>query len=87
MARLDLLRWKSTVKRILASASNLEKQKATYENGAEETIRGTEQLREVLSGEMKLLEQRQRERERMIECDAVAAKITAKGVTKAELDE
>lgn len=46
----------------------------------------TETLREVLEQERKLLEQKKREREGMIRCDAIAAKISAKGKSRSELN-
>jgi len=47
----------------------------------------TEALRDVLEQERKLLEQKKREREGMIRCDAIAAKISAKGKSRSELDQ
>jgi hypothetical protein len=47
----------------------------------------TEVLRQTLEEEKTLLETRRRERDRMIKCDEVAAKVTARGRNRQELDE
>lgn len=47
----------------------------------------TDQLRQTLEEEKVLLATRRRERDRMIKCDEVAAKVTARGKSRQELDE
>ena len=47
----------------------------------------TDELRQTLEEEKLLLATRRRERDRMIRCDEVAAKVTARGKSRQELDE
>jgi hypothetical protein len=47
----------------------------------------TDELRQTLEEEKVLLATRRRERDRMIKCDEVAAKVTARGKNRQELDE
>lgn len=50
-------------------------------------VNKTGSLRQTLDEEQVLLATRRRERDRMIKCDEVAAKITARGKNRQELDE
>lgn len=100
MLRLELLKWRVSVERIMGSVSNLERQKAVYVKRAEETgtsdrqVRpangiadGTERLRATLEDEKALLEGKRRERDWLVRCDEVAGRISARGSTRADLDE
>jgi hypothetical protein len=103
MIRLEMLKWKLSVERMLGSARNLERQRETYVKRAEQTgeslrvwdmqigswlvVSKTDELRQTLEEEKVLLATRRRERDRMIKCDEVAAKVTARGKSRQELDE
>jgi hypothetical protein len=103
MIRLEMLKWKLSVERMLGSARNLERQRETYAKRAEQTggsshvcdiqiggwleVSKTDELRQTLEEEKVLLATRRRERDRMIKCDEVAAKVTARGKSRQELDE
>jgi hypothetical protein len=103
MIRFEMLKWKLSVERMLGSARNLERQRETYVKRAEQTgeslrvcdmqiwgwlvVSKTDELRQTLEEEKVLLATRRRERDRMIKCDEVAAKVTARGKSRQELDE
>ena len=54
---------------------------------ADVLVSKTDELRQTLEEEKVLLATRRRERDRMIKCDEVAAKLIARGKNKQELDE
>lgn len=104
MIRLEMIKWKLSVERMMGSARNLERQRETYIKRTEQTgksyfllwsldlsadavVSKTDELRQTLEEEKVLLATRRRERDRMIKCDEVAAKLTARGKNKQELDE
>lgn len=50
------------------------------------TAAETEALKESLKADQALLQSKRRERDHLIKCDEVAAKITSRGKTRAELE-
>lgn len=52
-----------------------------------DVVNKTESLKKTLEEEQGLLETRRRERDRMIKCDEIAAKIASRGRNRQELDE
>ncbi|ORX39346.1 hypothetical protein BD324DRAFT_326629 [Kockovaella imperatae] len=87
MCKLELIKWRSGIQRIMGTVENLNRQRLAYLERAKETVERTEELRATLDSEKILLARRRRERDEQIKCDEVAAKITAKGKTRLELDE
>ncbi|KAI9637001.1 uncharacterized protein MKK02DRAFT_45711 [Dioszegia hungarica] len=87
ITRIEVLKWKASVERVMASAKNLGRQGERYRQRAEETSRQAEALEATLEDEKRLLASKLKERDHMIRCDAVYAKITARPKSKEELKE
>ncbi|CAD6589474.1 MAG: hypothetical protein TREMPRED_005373, partial [Tremellales sp. Tagirdzhanova-0007] len=87
MLRLELMKWRVSIERIMGSVANLERQREVYRERAEETVKRAEKLRGILEEEKGLLEVKRRERDWLVRCDEVAKRITARGANRAELDE
>ncbi|KAK4687690.1 hypothetical protein P7C73_g2432, partial [Tremellales sp. Uapishka_1] len=87
MLRIELLKWRSGIERLIGSVRNLERQKAVYMKKAQETVQYTESVTNTLREEQGLLVQRQRERDQHIKCDEIAGKIRSRTRTRKELDD
>ncbi|WWD21251.1 hypothetical protein CI109_105735 [Kwoniella shandongensis] len=85
--RMELIKWKIGVERVMGSVGNLERQKERYRKRAEETVQRTQQLRQTLAQEKEELERKRRLRDHQVKCDEVAARIASRGKSRAALDE
>ncbi|WRT69117.1 uncharacterized protein IL334_006101 [Kwoniella shivajii] len=87
LVRMELLKWRAGIERVLGSISNLERQTEAYKRQSQETVSRTEQLRNALAREKEELGKKRKLREHQVKCDEVAKRINARGKTRAELDE
>ncbi|WVR09019.1 hypothetical protein IAU60_006079 [Kwoniella sp. DSM 27419] len=87
LVRMELLKWRAGVERVMGSIANLERQTEVYRRQAQETVQRTEQLRQTLAREKEELEKKRKLREHQVKCDEIAKRITARGKSRAELDE
>ncbi|OCF39405.1 hypothetical protein I317_06779 [Kwoniella heveanensis CBS 569] len=87
LIKMELLKWRAGVERVIGSISNLERQTRVYRRQAEETAEQTEQLRQTLAKEIEELERKRKWREHQVRCDEIARQISARGKSRAQLDE
>ncbi|WWC73040.1 uncharacterized protein I206_107005 [Kwoniella pini CBS 10737] len=86
LVRMELLKWRSGIERILGSMNNLERQTEVYKRQTQDTVNKTEQLRVTLAKEKEELERKRKLREHQVKCDEIAKRILARGQTRKELD-
>ncbi|WWC91144.1 uncharacterized protein L201_006085 [Kwoniella dendrophila CBS 6074] len=87
LVKMELLKWKLSIERILGSINNLNKQSEIYKKQTIDTVTRTEQLRAALVREKEELENKRKLREHQVKCDEIAKRILVRGKTRKELDE
>ncbi|WVQ93169.1 hypothetical protein IAU59_000233 [Kwoniella sp. CBS 9459] len=87
LIKMELFKWRAGVERVVGSISNLERQTEVYRRQAQATVEQTEQLRQTLAKEKEELERKKKWREHQVRCDEIARRISARGKSRAELDE
>ncbi|WWC63971.1 uncharacterized protein I303_106577 [Kwoniella dejecticola CBS 10117] len=87
LVRMELLKWRSGIERILGSINNLERQTEIYKRQTQDTVNKTEQLRLTLAKEKEELERKRKLREHQVKCDEIAKRILARGKGRKELDD
>ncbi|WVF65490.1 hypothetical protein IAT40_000218 [Kwoniella sp. CBS 6097] len=87
LIKMELMKWRAGIERVIGSISNLERQTQVYRRQAQETVEQTEQLRQTLAKEKEELERKKKWREHQVRCDEIARRISARGKSRADLDE
>ncbi|WVN87898.1 uncharacterized protein L203_103095 [Cryptococcus depauperatus CBS 7841] len=87
LVRLEVLKWRAGIERIMGSVANLKRQKEDYEKQSLAIVERTEKMQELLQNEKEDLEKARTLRDHRAKCDGLATKIKTRSKTKAELDE
>ncbi|WVW79440.1 hypothetical protein I302_101409 [Kwoniella bestiolae CBS 10118] len=87
LIRMELLKWRIGIERILGSIDNLDRQTECYKRQTRETVSKAEQLKLRLIQEKEELANKRKLREHQLKCDEIVKRIQGRGKSRKELDD
>ncbi|OCF79139.1 hypothetical protein I204_01085 [Kwoniella mangroviensis CBS 8886] len=87
LIKMELLKWRIGIERILGSIINLDRQTECYKRQTRETVSKAEQLKLRLIEEKQELANKRKLREHQLKCDEIVKRIQSRGKNRKELDD
>ncbi|WWD06827.1 hypothetical protein V865_004923 [Kwoniella europaea PYCC6329] len=87
LIKMELLKWRIGIERVLGSISNLDRQTECYKRQTRETVSKAEQLKLRLIEEKQELANKRKLREHQLNCDEIVKRIQSRGTSRKDLDD
>ncbi|WVQ63828.1 uncharacterized protein L199_001983 [Kwoniella botswanensis] len=87
LIKMELLKWRIGIERVLGSISNLDRQTECYKRQTRETVSKADQLKLRLIEEKQELANKRKLREHQLKCDEIVKRIQSRGKGRKDLDD
>ncbi|WWC98050.1 hypothetical protein V866_004940 [Kwoniella sp. B9012] len=87
LIKMELLKWRIGIERVLGSISNLDRQTECYKRQTRETVSKAEKLKLRLIEEKQELANKRKLREHQLKCDEIVKRIQSRGKSRKDLDD